>query len=142
MKVKLSELVEKHSKCLTKKEIDYVNSYEWKTSELYCLPKVHKCKNILEAIPENIGDVLHLVDPPDLKGRPIVAAWSASTLPLSELLEKILKPIVLTQKSYIKDDWDFLRQLPHTTDESSNLFSCDVTSLYTSIPHELQSNIG
>ena len=56
---------------------------------------------------------------------------------LSELLEKLLTPIVKTLKSYIKDDWDFLRKLPSTNDYDCKLFSCDMVSLYTSIPHDL-----
>ena len=39
--------------------------------------------------------------------------------------------------SYIKDDWDFLRKLPRDTNGNYKLFGCDITSLYTSIPHEL-----
>ena len=70
-------------------------------------------------------------------GRPIVAGCTTPTRPLSELIEKILKPIVETQKSYVKDDWEYLSHLPNSIDEPCNLFSCDVTSLYTSIPHDL-----
>ena len=70
------------------------------------------CKSILEAIPNNKEDVLHLIDPLDLKGRPIVAGYNTPTCYLSELIEKILKPIVETQRIYIKDDWDYLKQLP------------------------------
>ena len=34
----------------------------------------------------------------------------------------------------MKDDWDFLRQLPSNVPFECELFSCDITSLYTSIP--------
>ena len=134
---KLKELVDKHSSCLTVNEKNYLKDYEWKSSELYVLPKIHKCKSILDAIPNNKEDVLHLIDPPDLKGRPIVAGCNTPTRHLSELIEKILKPRVETQKTFIKDDWDYLKQLPSHVDGAFNLFSCDVTSLYTSITHEL-----
>ena len=48
----LAELIKIHSACLTEKEIDYVKNFEWKTSESYMFPKVHKCKSILEAFEE------------------------------------------------------------------------------------------
>ena len=40
-------------------------------------------------------------------------------------------------KTYIKDDWDFIRKLPWDVDYPCVLASCDVVSLYTSIPHDL-----
>ena len=95
---KLCKLIEKHSHCLTKYETEYITNYPWKTSELYVLPKIHKCKTILDIIPDvKEDDVLTFLDPPDLKARPIVAGCSTPTKPLSELIEKILKPIVETQ---------------------------------------------
>ena len=121
----------------THTELEYLKNDVWKTSEFYALPKVHKCKSILEAIVNCDDDVLNLINPPDLKGRPIVAGCTTPIRGINELIEKILKRIVITQKSYINDDWDFLKQLPHKVDGDYNLFSCDITSLYTSIPHEL-----
>ena len=37
----------------------------------------------------------------------------------------------------MKDDWDFLRFLPSPLNFDSVLYSCDIESLYTSIPIEL-----
>ena len=37
----------------------------------------------------------------------------------------------------MKDDWDVLSKLPSNVKGDYNLFGCDITSLYTSIPHEL-----
>ena len=134
----LKELVDRHSSCLTKKEKEYMINEEWRTSELYVLPKVHKSKSIIEAISRARTDVINdVTDPEDLKGRPIVAGCSTPTRGLSELISKILKPLVESQKSYVKDDWDVLGKLPHGTDGTHKLFGCDITSLYTSIPHEL-----
>ena len=50
------------------------------------------------------------LDPPDeLKSCPIMAGPVASTQRLSEFSDTVLKPEVPTLKTYIKDDWDFLR---------------------------------
>ena len=138
VKAKLDILIDKYSHCLTQNEKDCIKNYQWKTSQLYVLPKIHKCKSILEALKTiKEGDILTLLDPEDLKARPIIAGCATPTKPLSELLEKILKPIVETQKSFIKDDWAYLKHLPKNTTDPCTLFSCDVTSLYTSIPHDL-----
>ena len=75
--------------------------------------------------------------PSDLKGRPIVAGPLSPTKNLSKLLDKILSPIVPFQKSYIKDDWAFVRHLPNEVAYQAELFTCDIVSLYTSIPHDL-----
>ena len=75
--------------------------------------------------------------PPTLKSRPIIAGPSSPTQRLSEFLDTSLKPLAKTLKTYVKDDWDFLRKIPREFSEYSSLYSYDVTSLYTSIPHEL-----
>ena len=40
-------------------------------------------------------------------------------------------------KTYIKDEWDFIRKLPPHVDYPDVLASCDVVSSYTSISHDL-----
>ena len=75
--------------------------------------------------------------PKDLKGRAIVAGPQAPTQHLSELLEKLLSPLVPQLRSYVKDDWDFLRKFPRQLDPHCKLYSCDVVNLYTNISHDL-----
>ena len=134
---KLIELVQKHDGCLTAKEKEYVKDQNWRSSEFYIRPKVHKCKTILEEVKKSSEHVLNLSGAPDLSGRPIVAGTKAPTRHLSDLISEILRPIVETQTSYVKDDWDYLRKLPRKLNGKFKLFGCDITSLYTSIPHEL-----
>ena len=75
--------------------------------------------------------------PSDPKQRAIVGGPQSPTQHLSELLEKVLSPLVNHLKSYIKDDCDFLRKFPHVLDTLCQLYSCDVVNLYTNITHEL-----
>ena len=72
-----------------------------------------------------------------MKGRPIVGGPNSPTQVISGLLEKILTPIVSFLKTYVKDDWDFIRKLPSHVDYPCVLTSCGVVSVYTSIPHDL-----
>ena len=46
----LKALVKKHKDCLTDKEQDFITNFDWKTSQLYVLPKIHKNKDIIEKI--------------------------------------------------------------------------------------------
>ena len=124
--------------CLTNHEFEYLTKFDWKSSEFYAQPKTHKCKSIINAIKEQRdSEVIVITNPIDLDSRPIVAGCIAPTQRLSELISKILKTLVSKQITYIKDDWDYLRQLPTEIPYPCNLFGCDISSLYTSIPHKL-----
>ena len=56
---------------------------------------------------------------------------------LNSLLEQILTPLVSKLKSYIQDDWDFLKNLPRNLNSNFTSLTCDIVSLYTKIPQEL-----
>ena len=133
----LRHLLKRHESCLTKKEFQYISDFEWKSSNFYVLPKIHKCKEIIQAVESNESLYIEMEPPSDLKGRAIVGGPQSPTQHLSELLEKTLSPLVNHLKSYIKDDWDFLRKFPHDLDPLCQLYSCDVVNLYTNITHEL-----
>ena len=129
--------MEKYRHCLKEKEFSYIVDFDWKTSNFYALPKIHKSKKIIESVQNCHSAYLEMPIPSDLKARPVVAGPVSPTQHLSEFLEHILSPIVCKQKSYVKDDWDFLRKLPRYIDPDHDIYTCDIVSLYTSIRHEL-----
>ena len=135
----LKKLMEKHSECLTKKEKDYITKYEWVSSNMYVQPKVHKNKAIIENVTASSSTYVEMDPPDDLKARPIIAGTNSPTQHLSEIIEKILSPLVPSIKSYIKDDWDFIGKLPRgkKIPTACDLHSCDIVSLYTNITHDL-----
>ena len=133
----LKELIRKHEKCLTEKEKKYITDFDWKSSNLYVQPKIHKSKEIIDAMKCSNSLYIHLKTPEDLKGRAIVGGPQSPTQHLSELLEKLLSPLVPHLKSYVKDDWHFLRKFPRQLDPNCKLYSCDVVNLYTNISHDL-----
>ena len=59
-------------------------------------------------IKEQHKEYVHIIEPSDLKLRPIVAGPICSTRPLSNLIDILLKRFLLHGKSYIKDNLDFL----------------------------------
>ena len=111
--------------------------HNWKSSNIYVTPKVHKNKQIIKMCKKSNSEYVHMSVPSDLKGRPIIAGPEAPTQLLSELLEKLLSSLVVFLKSFVKDDWDFIGYLPHSVDFDCELYSVDVISLYTNIPHAL-----
>ena len=134
---KMAKLLNEHQKCLTPKELKYVTDFQWTHSNFYVLPKIHKNKAVVEKVNNTNNVYLKMDAPQDLKARPIVAGSNSPTSRLSELLEKILTPLVPHLKSYVKDDIDMLRKLPHKLDSGCDLYSFDVVSLYTSISRDL-----
>ena len=79
--------------------------------------------------------------PKDLKGRPINGDVKSVTQGLSKLMDKILKPLVVHLKTFIKDEFDFIRKFPKNVRNDCYALCCDVTSLYTSIPTELGKSV-
>ena len=75
--------------------------------------------------------------PDTLKSRPICGGPKAVTQGASKLLDRILSPLVPHLKSYIKDEWDFVRKIPKEVEGNFKLMSCDIVALYPSIPTDL-----
>ena len=137
----LQKHVKKFEHCLTNYEKDYLLKFELSTSNFYVLPKIHKSQMIEKAINSYNNYHIEMNTPHDLKGRPIIAGCSSPTHRLSSLLDKILMPISSKVKTYIKDDWDFIRNLPsNLTFAETTMYSVDISSLYTSISHSLGIN--
>ena len=91
---KLKSLTKKHGKCITKKEFTYNTDFDWQRSNIYVQPKIHKNKAIIDAMKRSKEEYLELDPPQDLKARPIIAGPNAPTQHLSELIEKIISPLV------------------------------------------------
>ncbi|XP_072016901.1 uncharacterized protein [Amphiura filiformis] len=124
-----SDITEDHQE-LAKETIDeLVNSNELpdaatylinplpRTSKFYLLPKIHK-----------VGT----------PGRPIVSACNCPTERIAQYLDEILRPIVESLPTYVRDSPHALRILNELDihDERLLLFTMDVKSLYTCIPHD------
>ena len=133
----LGKLTNKFSECLTKDEKKYVCNEEWTEAYFYGLPKLHKSKEVIDKIREEGKDCIKMNIPSSLKTRPICGGPNAVTQGASKLLHEILSPLVPVMKSYIKDEWDFVRRFPRHVSFDATLLSCDIVSLYTSIPIEL-----
>ena len=108
---KITKFYKIHNKSLTKKENDISTNYIPITSN-FGLPKIHKSKQIKNAVETQKSEYLEIPNPGDLKFRPIVAGLSCPTSRLSKLIDILLQPFLKKIKSYIRDNIDFLNSIP------------------------------
>ena len=106
-------------------------------SMFYGLPKTHKSEMIRNECNKINSEYLEILDPEDLKFRPIVAGQACETHRLRNLVDILLKPFVEKVKSFVRDDIDFLNYIPKTLPSNTLLVSFDVVNFYTNITHEL-----
>ena len=136
---KIKRIINKHNKTtqLTTKEIDYLTNFEYKQSNFYGLPKIHKCNQIKDAIAQQNKEYIICPEPHDLTFRPIVGSPQAPTQRLSNLIDILLKPFCNHIDSYLKDSLDFLHILPDSTRTDSILTTFDITNMYSNINTKL-----
>ena len=133
----MKKLCKKYETCLTKNEMKVILNEDWEDGKFYVLPKIEKCTEIIDEIKAKNSAYIHMKMPESLTGHPIVGGTKPVTQGASKLLEKILTPLVQTQTSYIKDEWDFFGKFPRKIDPKYTIVTCDIKSLYTSIPVDL-----
>ena len=117
----LQKLATTHKECLTSNEFKYVTEYEWKSSNFYVQPKINKCAELKELISNSNAN--YIKNKSSRNGRPIIAGQCSPTKHLSQLIDKIISPLVPLQISYIKDDWDFIKKLQRTQNYDGELFT-------------------
>ena len=135
---KIKQLLSKHN-ILHEKEYDFLTNFDYKTANFYGLPKIHKSKQIQDAINQQKSSYIVIRSPDDLPFRPIVAGPACPTSRLSKFIDHILQPFTKHVQSYVRDDIDFLNKLPTSLDQLGEgyLATFDATSLYTNIDHNL-----
>jgi hypothetical protein len=134
---KIAALTNKYDAHLTEKEKDYLVNFENKNSLFYGLPKIHKSGEIIQAVKTQNQPYIKIRRPADLKFRPIVAGPSCPTHRLSNMIDILLKPLLVHTRSYTRDDIDFLTKLPTQIKDCETFATFDISSLYSNITHEL-----
>ena len=103
---KIHKLTEQFHTWLKEEERDYIINFEYKESNLYGLPKVHKCKSQKDEIDRCKSEYIVLKGPTDIKFCPIVASPSSPTYRLSHFIDCTIKQLPQSTKSYVWDDID------------------------------------
>ena len=96
--------MKKYESILTKKEIAYLTNFKFTSSQFHCLPKIHKSEIIKNVINSEDSEYIQVHYPDDLKGRSVSGGPEGPTQRSSNLIGILLKPLVPTLKTYIKDD--------------------------------------
>ena len=123
----------RNKQSLSKNEFEAIIKQEAYMAGFYGLPKIHKSSIIKDATKIQNSEIVHFLEPEDLKFRPIVSCRDCPTRSLSDLLDKLLRPFVNKVKFRIKDTWEFLRKLPSSAAEGDFTVTADISSLYTNI---------
>ena len=134
---KIKSLTRQFDADLTKKECDYLTNFDHKPSNIYGLPKVHKCKEIIDKIALEKNECVTVDCPLSLTMRPIIAGPQCVTSRLSDFIDKILRPYLGKVKSYIRDDIDFLTKIPRVAAKTRRFLTFDISSMYTNIDNDL-----
>ncbi|KAL5270071.1 hypothetical protein ACHWQZ_G003530 [Mnemiopsis leidyi] len=122
---------------LLKDEIDFLENFEESLAHLYLNPKIHKSKQIIDAVTKCQTTILSMEQPTDLPFRPIISGTRCPLKRLAALVHKLLEPFPKKVSSFVQDTWDLLRKLPNTVQPGSELISLDVKDLYTNIDNDL-----
>ena len=115
----------------------YLTRFVSTTSEFYGWPKIHKSKILEQETNSQNNEVIDCYESEDLKLRPIISCTSCPTRSLSDIIDKILKPLLKHVKRYFKDSIHFLNKSKRTVKSGTIIVTFDVSSLYTSVSHDL-----
>ena len=136
----IKHLAVEYSYAIKPKERMFISNFNYSTSNIYGLPKIHKSGMVKEAIKNANNSYIHIPTPDDLKFRKIAGGVNTPTSHLSIMLDKMLKPLLTKIPSYIKDYTDFLNKLNRfSKTELSDilLVSVDIVDMYNSIKIDL-----
>ena len=85
-------MVNKYKGNLTKNERKAITKFDYKTTNIYGLPKIHKSKIVKEAIKNSDSTYLHLRDPVDLDFRLIFGGPNNPCSVLADMVNTLLEP--------------------------------------------------
>ena len=138
--VKLNSLVRRHTQMLTTNEKRAITRFDYKSTNIYAVPKIHKSQLIKDAI-KNCHDVcLTLTRPSDLTVRVIFGGPKNVTTGIANLVDVLLKPFVGLIQARVRDAVDFVNKIPRYDPAvlpRIQMWSVDVQDMYQNIEHGL-----
>ena len=138
--LKLKTFVKKYKDMLTSSERRAIVNFDYKTTNIYGLPKIHKSKIIEKALPDNKSGYLHICNPKDLSFRLIFGGPKNPCSVLADFLNTILNPFRSKVCSSLRDVFDFIRSIPQFCPEDLpfvDIVSVDVISMYENLTQKL-----
>ena len=138
----VTKFCENYKNVLTDEERLYLQKFDFKTSNFYGNPKIHKSQVINNLINSVNNVYIKITENVDLSFRYITTSINAPVGKLSEFFDILLKPFLQLTPSYIRDAIDFLIKKPVILNNRVELddiifVSVDVTGMYVHITLEL-----
>ena len=118
-------------------EIRYLTDFDYRTSNFYGLPEVHKSRSIIAETLIAKSKFIDVNRPHDLTFRPLVGGPICPTNHLSNFIDILIKPLVIHVKSHLRDGIEFLHKLLRNVPMDTIMTSSDIVSLYMNTPHGL-----
>ena len=137
---KLKTLVKSYKNVLTKAERRAITNFDYTTTNIYGVPKIHKSQIIKEAIKKVSTNSIMLPNPIDLKFRLIFGGPNNPTVILATLVQIILRRFVCKVHNRVQDVWEFKRKLPKVSQADLpyiELISVDVVSMFENLEQSL-----
>ena len=124
----LKDLLNK--KYISQDQLKYLSGPEdYRQRIFYLLPKVHKPRD-------------RWPDPQCPEGRPIVSDVNSETYRVSELIDYYLNPLSIKHSSYIRNSFEFVKQIQNKIiNKDYLLVTGDVSSLYTNMNIDRMLNV-
>ena len=95
-----------------KKEFSHVVDFEWKSSNFYALPKIHKSNQMINKLRHCDSEYIEMSIPSGLQAQPVVAGPVSPTQHLSEFLSEFLENSVSNSRT-LKFIYKRRLELPH-----------------------------
>ena len=134
---KIINYANKYRSILSDNEYEYLINRNYKISNFYMNPKLHKFKKLNEIIENQNSEYINITKNLQIEGRPIVAGPVYYTSGISQMLHLILEPSLSFIPHILKDSFDFLERLDTTCTEDTLLNLCNIKSFYTNIRHDV-----
>ena len=138
--LKLQRFVNKFSFFLTAPEKNAITNFDYKSTNIYGLPKIHKSNLVINAVKENQGKYLFLKNPEDLDFRIIFGGPKNPCSGLASLTDALLKPFICKVQSHIKDVFHFINKIPRFQAQDLpfiEIISVDIKQMYPSLVKEV-----
>ena len=138
--LKLKTFVKKYKNMLTSSERRALVNFEYKTTNIYGLPKIHKSEILKKAVLHADSAYLQVCDPSDLPFRLIFGGPKNPCSVLADLLNTLLNPFRAKVQSSLKDVFEFLKNIPEFPQNDLpfiEIVSVDVVGMYESLTQKL-----
>ena len=134
--LKINCLIRKYSQMFTNKEKRAMADFDYGSTSIYAVPKIHKSKIIKNALPTCKSNCLVLERPSDLSVRVIFGGTKGVTTGVQDLVEALFKPFICHVKSRVRDVTDFRNRIPQFEPADLpyiEMWSVDVANMYQNI---------